>query len=278
LNASAIGIDFGPVTITCFALITVAALLVGGGLCILMVRRRGLDAGIVLDLLVWMLAAGVIVGRLVFVLNPPPSVAAVYDRHWFLTHFFDFQIGPLAFWSGGIDPAGVLIGALAAFVYVIKRSQLDLLEWLDALWPGLLLFLVIAPWANVPARQLFGPPTALPWGMVNNYRVPPFDDLSLYPADLRFHPTPVYVSLWTLLVFAAYLILARRGEDRFPARLVTALSMAALPLGWFLADFLRVDVSHPLIGLAGMQIVVLVGWLAAGFVALIRRRRSSGGS
>jgi len=276
LNTSAVGFEFGPVTITWFALVVVAALAAGGGLCFLFVRRRGLDVEIVLTLLIWMLVGGVVVGRLFFILNPPPSVAAVYDRRWFLTHFFDLQIGPLAFWSGGIDPAGVLIGALAAFLYVIKRNRLGLLAWLNAIWPGVLVFLVIAPWANVPARQLFGPPTGLPWGMVSNYRIPPFDDLSLYPVDIRFHPTPVYVSIWVLLVFAAYLILTLKENNRFSASAITTMSMAALSIGWFLADFLRIDVSYLLFGLTGMQIVVLVGWLVTGIAALIRNRAFAG--
>jgi phosphatidylglycerol:prolipoprotein diacylglycerol transferase len=270
LTSSAVGFEFGPVTITWFALIVVTALVAGGALGFLSVRRRGLDVEIIPTLLTWMLVGGVVVGRLFFILNPPPSVTAVYDRRWFLSHFFDLQIGPLAFWSGGIDSAGVLIGAVGAFVYVIKRGKLDFLAWLNAIWPGALLFLVIAPWANVPARQLFGPLTRLPWGMVNNYRVPPYDDLSLYSADLRFHPTPVYVSLWVLLVLTAGLILSRKEGDRFSDSAITALSMAALSFGWFLADFLRVDISYLLFGLTGMQIVVLIGWLVAGIVALFR--------
>ncbi|MBN1119881.1 MAG: prolipoprotein diacylglyceryl transferase [Anaerolineae bacterium] len=277
MNLSAVGFEFGPVTITWFALIALAALATGGGLGFLSARRRGLDAEIVLTLLTWMLVGGMVVGRLIFILNPPPSVAVVYDRRWFLSHFFDLQIGPLAFWSGGIEPAGVLIGAVGTFVYVIKRSKLDLPVWFNAIWPGALLFLVIAPWANVPARQLFGPPTRLPWGMVNNYCIPPYDDLSLYPADLRFHPTPVYVSLWALLVVIACLILSKKEADRFSDSTITTLSMVAMSLGLFLADFLRIDVSYLLFGLTGMQVVVLVGWLAAGIVALIRNRVSTGG-
>jgi hypothetical protein len=60
--------------------------------------------------------------------------------------------------------------------------------------------------------------------------------------------------------------------------LLTILSIVALSPGWFLADFLRVDVSRPLIRLTGMQIVVLIGWLAAGIVTLVRGRVSSGNS
>src|SRR5687767_6904591 len=97
-----LGIQIGPVLLTFFGLILLTALMAGGYFAQLRARRVRQDMDIVTDLLVWGLIAGVILGRVFYVWNPPPSVAAFYDRASFLSHPFDLQIGPLAIWSGGL--------------------------------------------------------------------------------------------------------------------------------------------------------------------------------
>src|SRR5690349_19613993 len=93
MQFTASGIQFGPVLLSFFGLILLAALLAGVVFTQVRVTKAKQAPEIVIDIGVWVLIGAVLVGRLFFVLNPPPSVAALYNGHWFLTHFTDLQIG-----------------------------------------------------------------------------------------------------------------------------------------------------------------------------------------
>jgi phosphatidylglycerol:prolipoprotein diacylglycerol transferase len=267
------GVQIGLVTLSFFGLILITAMAVGWYVAQHEAKRRGQDAGLVVDVLTWGLILGVVVGRLFYILNPPPSVAVIYDRRWYLLHPFDLQVGPLAIWSGGLGMAGVLVGAVLGAVFVLRRRRADLRLWADILVKGLLAGLVVAPFANLVNEQMIGPPTTLPWGMTIQRRLPPYDDLALYPPDTRFHPTPAYLSLWAL----ATLVIIWWVERRWAARLRTGdlflLATAIYASGLFAADFLRVDMSRSLLGLTGMQVLALLIVIAAAIVLVLRLAR-----
>ncbi len=270
------GIQVGPVLVTFFGLIVIAGVAAGAAVSAVAVRRRSYDSEVLLDAITWGLVGGVIAGRLFYVWNPPPSVAAVYDRRWYFTHFFDLQFGPLALWSGGLGPAGILLGAAAAATLVLWRRGVVLRAWADLLAPGLLITLAIVPWANVVNQQLFGPPTSLLWGMTLTRRVPPYDDLTAFPLHTRFHPTPAYLSLWALIALGVVWLVEKRFSNRMRAGDRFLLAAAITLPGLFLADFLRFDVGGVLLGLTGMQ--VAVGLLFLGVVGggVWRWRRLAG--
>jgi phosphatidylglycerol:prolipoprotein diacylglycerol transferase len=272
------GIQVGLVTFSFFGLILIVAMAIGWHVAQREVKRRGQEAGLVVDVLTWGLILGVVIGRLFYILNPPPSVAAIYDRRWYLLHPFDLQIGPLAIWSGGLGMAGVLVGAVLGAVIVLRRRRVDLRLWADMLVKGLLAGLAVAPFANLVNEQMMGPPATVPWGMVIQRRVPPYDNLTLYPPETRFHPTPAYLSLWALVS----LMIVWWVERRWAARLRTGdlfwLATIVYVPGLFAADFLRIDVSRSLFGLTGMQvlaILIMIGALAAGILRLVRDRQAA---
>lgn len=263
-------IEIGAVRLGFFGLIVVAGLIAGSAVSYWLARRRGEDADALPDMLALGLFGALLVGRLFYVLNPPPSVAVYYDRHWYLTHVLDLQAGPLALWSGGLDAAGLWIGAIAGVAWVIWRRRLGVRAWGDLLTPGVLIMLAIAGWANVVNEQMFGPPTTLPWGVLIGRRVPPYDDLAAYPSDVRFHPTPAYLALWALFVLGVLWVLAGRYRERLQAGDLALLASVLYMPALFAADFLRVDVSHVVDGLTATQIVAAL-ILAVAVVAAVRR-------
>ena len=260
------GIELGPVLLTYFGLIVTGAIVAGAVVAYRWVRQQGDEADALLDVLTGGLVGGVLLGRLFYIWNPPPSVAAIYDRRWFLTHFFDLQIGPLAIWSGGLGRAGILLGAAAAGVIVLRRRGLDIRRWADSLVFGLLVMLAILPWANVVNQQMMGPPTTLPWGVPLLRRVPPYDDLVAYPASTRFHPTPAYLSLWTLLALGVVWLAHIRIRSRMRVGDLSLLAAVLYLPGLFAADFLRSDLNQAFLGLSGLQVLAAL-WFAAALVA-----------
>ncbi len=267
-------LHLGPLTVTWFSLIAIVSMVIGGVVTGWAARRRGEDPIIVFDLLGWMLVLGVVLARLFYVLNPPPSVAALYSREWYLAHPLDLQIGPLAVWSGGLSMAGMLVGAALGALLVIRRHRLDGWLWADIVVLGLLLILIIGPWGSLLAGQMIGPPTSMPWGVVIDHPPSPYDNTSSYPPGTLFHPTPAYLSLWALLVEGGMWGLNKCYATRFQKG-DTFLSVSLLyGIGLFLADFLRVDVSRVILGLSGLQILALaiILWAAAMIVGRHRHR------
>lgn len=252
------GVNLGPITIGYFGLIVVAAIAVGVFITRREAVRCGVDPAPLLILVEWGLFGGLILARLFYILNPPPSVSAIYDRAWFLSHPFDVQVGPIALWNGGLGMAGALLGAAVAITLRLVSSKLDRWEWADLFVTGALIGLVISPWANIVNRQLYGSPTHLPWGMVVQNPVPPYNNLELFPPPVRFHPTPAYISIWAALTLAAIWFIRRRYGDRLHKGDGFLLAALIYAIGLFLVDFLRVDVSHTMLGLSGMQILALV--------------------
>lgn len=268
-------LHLGPLTLTPFGLIVTLAVVIGTAMTAWMARRRGEDPIIVFDLLGWMLVSGVIFARLFYVLNPPPSVAMLYSREWYLAHPLDLQIGPLAVWSGGLSMAGMLVGAVLGALVVIRRHRLDGWVWADDAVPGLLLLLIIGPWGNLLMGQMIGPPTTTPWGVVIDHPPPPYNDALLYPPGTLFHPTPAYLSLWALLVSVAVWRLHKRYALRFRKGDIFLRASLLYGVGLFLADFLRVDVSRVFLELSVMQILALaiISWGAAMIVERHRHRQ-----
>lgn len=271
MSVDHLGIHLGPVTFSFFGLILLAALVAGGFWAYRTARREGENPEHVIDLLTWGSALGIVVARLFYVWNPPPFVSAFYDRRWYLTHPFDLQVGPLAIWSGGLGMAGALVGGVLGVVLALWRRKLDLPLWADILTPGALLGLAIAAWANGVHRQMYGPPTALPWGVSIASPAAPYNDYTLYPpGTTRFHPTPAYVSLWALVTLGVVLLAGRRFAARMqPGDRFLLAAVVYLP-GLFLLDFLRVDVNRGLLGLTGMQSLALLALVALVWLGVRR--------
>jgi phosphatidylglycerol:prolipoprotein diacylglycerol transferase len=264
MRITRLGIELGTLTIGTFGLFVVVAVLVGALLTRWRAKQQGLNPDCVIAILPWIILGGLVGGRLFYIYNPPPSVQAVYSRGWYLSHLFDLQVGPLAVWSGGLGMAGVLFGASLGTILGLWQQKQNLARWAAALLPGLLLGLVITPWANVVLQQLYGPPTSLPWGMLVDSPIAPFQGV---PPSTRFHPTPAYLSLWALAVLGTSLFLEKRFAGRLSDLERFSVPVLLYLLGVFLAGYLRVDVNHGWLGLTGMQALALL--LSGVLVALV---------
>lgn len=267
-------LELGAVSISYYALLVVVAIGAGGGIA----WERAHDQEDAPDILLAMaslgLLLGVAVGRLFFVLNPPPSVAAYYDRAWFLAHPLDLQAGLLAVWNGGLGQAGLAIGGLLALGCVIWRRQLDVALWADRIMPGVLAGLVIAPLGSLLAGQMFGPVTRLPWGVSLEQRIPPYDDLTRFPVGTRFQPTPLYLALLAAAILVALLVVERRGSAWLRPGELALAGWGLYGVGAFGLGFWQVDVSRAWLGLSGWQSLALL-MAAVCLVSLIWLRRDA---
>ena len=123
-------------------------------------RRARIASEHLLDLGLWMLLAGVIGGRVLFVVM-----------------FWDQMQGPLdliAIWRGGLVLYGGVIGAMAALLVFALRHRLPLLRLLDLLAPAVILGVGIGRIGCFMNGCCWGDPTLVPWAVSFPVGSPPY--------------------------------------------------------------------------------------------------------
>lgn len=163
-------------------------------------------------------------------------------------------------WHGGLAIyGGIAGGALGALLYA-KKSKLEILKSLDALAVGIPLGQAVGRFGNFFNQEAFGPPTDLPWKMF----VSPLSRPAPYLSEQFFHPTFLYESLWTLLVFVILLALAKHAPG---PGVVLGGYLISYPAGRFFLEHLRLD-SRVIGGLRFNQALSLF-FLVCGLLLII---------
>lgn len=252
-------IRIGPLEISWFGLITAGGWLISLGLAALIAHRQGLETKHLLRTYFWGMVGAYIVGRLIYILNPPAAVAVYTDRTYYLTHILDLQAGPLTVWHGGLSRAGVILGAAAGSLNTLRRQKALTREMIGALAVPALALFVLLPWGNIVNQQMLGPETRLIWGIATEMG--------------KVHPTPAYLSAGALAILIALVVAERRDwAGSHTRRLLWAgLALAALALG---LEFLRTDSEMIGGGVSEMMVLAAAGMIGAGR-GLIRSKQTA---
>ena len=230
-------LQIGPFTLRWYGVLIVTGILIAAWVAARYVERKGQNGDAMWDLLLWILIPGLIGARLyyVFIQSPrgPDGLGYYLSNPWAI----------LQIWTGGIHIFGAFIFVgIAALIYT-RRHNLPPLSYLDAIALGLPLGQAIGRWANFINQELYGPPTTLPWGLrIDEFaRIPPYNDMTLYPASTLFHPLFLYESLWNFIGFGLLFWISRRFEDSLRPGDLFLLYLIWYPLGRFMLEFLRTD-------------------------------------
>jgi phosphatidylglycerol:prolipoprotein diacylglycerol transferase len=201
------------------------------------VSRHGGDSNVLWDMLLWVLIPAIIGARLYFVFIQSPRGPNGINQ------YLADPIEILQIWHGGIHIYGALIfGGIALLLY-LRVQKLSPLLYLDGVALGLALGQTIGRLGNFINQELYGPPTTLPWGLRIDpvHRIPPYDDLTLYPDSTRFHPLFLYEMLWDGIGFVLLLWISRRFAKQLRTGDIFFLYLIWVPLGRFFLEFLRTD-------------------------------------
>lgn len=252
-------LELGPFSVHAYALCIIA----GVAIAIWLGNKRFVSAfpnsqGVVSDVAIVAVPAGVLGGRLYHVITTPEN-------------FFGENGNPsdiLKIWQGGLGIWGAIsLGAVGAFLtyrVLAKSRELPKFRYFaDAIAPGILLAQAIGRWGNWFNAELFGRPTDLPWALEIPRWARPFG----YEEFLTFHPTFLYESLWCV---AAALLLLRWGK-KLRGGQTFALYVAIYCLGRLAFESIRIDQAHLL---GGVRINILVS-IAVGLSALLVFRKFS---
>ena len=220
-------LQLGPFSLRWYGLLIATAVVVGLNLARNLARRRGIDPGLVSDLLPFLVLGAIVGARIYYVLLEWRN----YRGQWWEM---------VAIWHGGIAIHGALIGGSLATILFCRWRKQPFWPLLDVLLPAVALGQAIGRWGNFFNSEAFGLPTDLPWRLTipRANRQPPFLE------EATFHPTFLYESLWNLGVCALLLLILRRASrgriDLRPGALSCAYLMA-YSCGRFWIEGLRLD-------------------------------------
>src|SRR3989440_1389035 len=231
--------------------------------------RDGLARERVFDLGLWMLLGGLVGSKLLLMVAEPEYASDL----WRLISLDFLRSGGV--WYGGF------LGGLLTSVLLIRRYKLPFWKVTDAFAPGVALGQAIGRQGCFAAGCCWGKPTTLPWGvhfseLGHTITGVPTTDAS--GAPLHLHPTQLYESFASLLLFLFLLWLHRR--KRFTGEVIAAYAVL-YGLIRFLIEFVRDDPRGDIAGLTSMtglstsqliSLLVIIGGLVFLF---LRRRRAN---
>ena len=229
-------LEIGPLTIHFYAL----CIILGVAVAIFLGNRRFVAAGgapgVVGDVAVLAVPAGILGGRIYHVVTSPELYFGA-GKDWKAVFYI---------WQGGLGIWGAIslgfLGAWIAFRRNPKRSQSFSL-FVDALAPALLIAQAIGRWGNWFNKELFGGALDAPWALEIPARFRPIG----YTNQETFHPVFLYESLWCILIAIILMTFVTRFHLR-PGS-IFALYVALYSFGRGFIEMLRIDDSNLIFGM-----------------------------
>mgnify|MGYP001029974185 FL=1 len=118
-------IQLGPLAIRWYGLLIALGVLAGSALALRYAERRGLDPEKLLDMAVWLVIAGIVGARLVYVITSP---AAFFGPGGNVADVFKV-------WQGGISIHGGVLGIMLATWLYSRAHRLNMWAYLDVMSP-----------------------------------------------------------------------------------------------------------------------------------------------
>ena len=257
----------GPFAVHWYGILIVTGIMLGALVATNLAKNAGEDPEYVWDMLLFVVLFAIIGARIYHIFSQPSGGLIGWN------YYKEHPLEALYIWKGGLGIFGAVIGGILGLSLYAKIHHLNALQWLDFAAPGMALGQSIGRWGNYMNRELYGPPTDLPWGLVipPEYRIIPYTNLTQYPPDTLFHPTFLYESLAALALF---LILFLVGL-KYASHLKTGDLLAGYVIGYstirFFTEMLRPD-AWQMGSLAAAQVFSLI-FIALGVIFLIARHR-----
>ncbi len=219
--------------------------------------RVGGDPDLVYDVAKWGFPAGLVGGRIYFLITTPSKI----PPHWW---------GPFAIWDGGRGIWGGIAAGVGGGLWVLYRrlSKDRVMAFMNAATPSLLVAQSIGRIGNYFNQELFGKPSTLPWAL----KIAPQFRPPHYTQYATFQPTFLYEVIWNLALAALLVWLDNRRKVRPPG--IFPLYVAGYSAFRMFEETLRIDYSVHILGLRLNFWVALLCTLAglAWFVKIQRGR------
>ncbi len=257
-------------------------------------KARGVESGVVLDVIIWAVPLGLVGARAWHVATHLSDYFYAGNEPWSL--YVDGVLNPnsvYAIWSGGNAIFGSLIGGAIGAYIGCRLAGIRYWTFADALAPAMLLAQAMGRLGNYFNHELFGLPTDLPWGHEIESSNPAFP-VGL-PAGTLFHPTFLYEMIWNVVGIVFLVAMERQfrlvrrtvagfsvpvpvgdSEARLQWGKVWALYMIWYGIGRFFFEGIRVDPSDVLLGLRSNQWGAIAAIVVGLILYVVQARRHPG--
>ncbi|HEX4283394.1 MAG TPA: prolipoprotein diacylglyceryl transferase [Solirubrobacteraceae bacterium] len=251
------GFYLGPLFVHAYGLAYVFA--VAGAIFVTRWRWRkvGGDPDICYEAAAWGFPAGLIGGRRYFVITTPSQIEP--HNVW----------GIFAIWKGGLGIWGGIACGVAVGAWVLSKrlTHGDLLRFMDATAPGLLVAQAIGRIGNYFNQELFGKPSTLPWAL----KISPAHRPAQYARFATFQPSFLYEIIWNLSLAGFLIWLGNRRKIKPPGLL--ALYVAGYAGYRIFEETIRIDYSVHILGMRlNFWIATLVCLAGFAWFVWIQRR------
>jgi phosphatidylglycerol:prolipoprotein diacylglycerol transferase len=235
LNIDPVIFHLGPLAVRWYGLMYVVGIIIGLWAIKGYTERKGVDQDIVYRVLWWCIAAGLIGGRLYFVIQQPDLVQHYILQPWNI----------LATWEGGMAFYGAICLVIATLFWRARVEHTNPLVLIDC---GVLFASVgqiFGRIGNIINGDIIGFPSTLPWSTVY---VNPNSWACLNPdtCNVPVQPAAAYEILCNIVLLAVLFYLASRV--RRPG-VLTLVYLFGYAITQFLVFFVRENVIVSFLGL-----------------------------
>ncbi len=221
--------EIGPLPIHTYGLLLATAFLAAISLTAYLAEREGVPRTRAWDLGFVIIISAVLGGKLVMVLT---------DLSGYLNEPSRFL--SLEFWqAGGVFYGGLLGGIVGSAIFVHRHRDLNFWIFADAAAPAIALGQTIGRLGCFSAGCDYGKPTDVPWAVTftSEYAHRTVG----VPLDVPLHPTQLYESGATLVIFLLLLLLYRR--KKFSGQVFSAY-LLLYAVARFILEFYRGDADR----------------------------------
>ena len=254
INIDPVLVHLGPLALRWYGLMYVVGIIMGLWIIRGYTERNGIDQDMVYRILWWCIAAGLIGGRLYFVIQQPNLV----------DYYLKNPIHIIATWEGGMAFYGAIFFVIPTLIWRARVERINPLVLVDA---GVLFAAagqIFGRIGNLINGDIIGYPSTLPWSTV--YQNPnSWACLSPTTCNVPVQPAAGYELLTNLVLLAVMLYLSKRVRRPGILMLVYLYSYA---ITQFLIFFTRANDIVSFLGInAGLKqaqwtsLVVLVALL-----------------
>jgi phosphatidylglycerol:prolipoprotein diacylglycerol transferase len=239
INIDPVLVHLGPLAIRWYGLMYVVAILIGLWIIQGYTTRKGIDQDMVYRVLWWCIAAGLIGGRLYFVIQ----------QQDFVQHYLLQPQHILATWEGGMAFYGAIFLVILALIWRARREHVNPLVLLDA---GVLFAAagqIFGRIGNLINGDIIGYPSTLPWSTV--YQNPnSWACLDPSTCNVPVQPAAGYEMLGNIIVLALMLYLA--SKVRRPGVLLVVY-LFCYTISQFLVFFTRANTYVDFLGITSLK-------------------------
>jgi len=188
----------GPLTIYTYGVFVASGFILGISLALRQARKEGYDPQTILDLVFYIIVAGIVGSRLFYIAQN-------------LAFYRSSPLSVFMIWEGGLVFHGGLLFALPVGWILIKRHNLSFWGLFDLLAPSLAIGQALGRIGCFYAGCCYGLPTQLPWAVTFT------DPKSLAFQGAPLHPAQLYAAAANCIIFLALVFF--RKHIRFSGQL-----------------------------------------------------------